>query len=50
MIPLAKVTNIQVRRSALGRFLGYGEIIIESAGQRRIAEILSRIRNKSPLN
>jgi uncharacterized membrane protein YdbT with pleckstrin-like domain len=38
MIPLAKVTNIQVRRSALGRFLGYGEIIIESAGQRRIAE------------
>ena len=38
MIPLAKVTNIQVRRSALGRFLGYGEIIIESAGQRRMAE------------
>jgi membrane protein YdbS with pleckstrin-like domain len=38
MIPLAKVTEIQIRRSTLGRFLGYGEIIIESAGQPRIAE------------
>jgi uncharacterized membrane protein YdbT with pleckstrin-like domain len=37
-IPLEKVTDIQVRRSALGRFLGYGEIIIDSAGQRRIAQ------------
>lgn len=38
MLPLAKVTNIQVRRSALGRFLGYGEVIIESPGRRRIAQ------------
>jgi membrane protein YdbS with pleckstrin-like domain len=38
MIPLEKVTNIQIRRSALGRFLGYGEVIIESEGQRRIAQ------------
>ena len=38
MIPLEKVTNIQIRRSALGRFLGYDEVIIESEGQRRIAQ------------
>jgi Bacterial PH domain len=38
MIPLAKGADIQLRRSALGRALGYGEVIIESAGQRRIAQ------------
>jgi len=38
MIPLPEVTDIQVRRSALGRVLGYGEIIVESAGQPRIAQ------------
>jgi len=38
MIPLTKVTNIQLRRSARGRRLGYGEVIIESVGQRPIKE------------
>jgi membrane protein YdbS with pleckstrin-like domain len=38
MIPLGQVTKIQVRRSALGRLLGYGEVIIESEGQRRITQ------------
>jgi len=33
MIPLAKVTDIAFDRSALGRMLGYGEFILESAGQ-----------------
>ena len=33
MMPLARVTDMSFRRSALGRLLGYGEFIIESAGQ-----------------
>jgi uncharacterized membrane protein YdbT with pleckstrin-like domain len=33
MIPLTKVTDIALERSALGRMLGYGEFVMESAGQ-----------------
>lgn len=33
MMPLAKVTDMSFQRSILGRMLGYGEFIIESAGQ-----------------
>jgi uncharacterized membrane protein YdbT with pleckstrin-like domain len=33
MMPLARVTDMSFQRSALGRLLGYGEFIIESAGQ-----------------
>jgi membrane protein YdbS with pleckstrin-like domain len=33
MLPLAKVTDMSFRRSTTGRFLGYGEFIVESAGQ-----------------
>jgi uncharacterized membrane protein YdbT with pleckstrin-like domain len=33
MIPLARVTDMSFRRSALGRLLGYGEFIVESAGK-----------------
>lgn len=33
MMPLAKVTDMSFQRSPLGRMLGYGEFIIESAGQ-----------------
>jgi uncharacterized membrane protein YdbT with pleckstrin-like domain len=32
MLPLAKVTDMSFRRSALGRLIGYGEFIVESAG------------------
>jgi uncharacterized membrane protein YdbT with pleckstrin-like domain len=32
MLPLTKVTDMSFRRSALGRLLGYGEFIVESAG------------------
>ncbi len=35
MIPLAKVTDIAFDRSLLGRMLGYGEFILESAGQQQ---------------
>ena len=33
MMPLAKVTDMSLQRSAMGRILGYGEFILESAGQ-----------------
>jgi len=33
MMPLAKVTDMTFERSVLGRVLGYGEFIMESAGQ-----------------
>lgn len=33
MMPLGKVTDMSFQRSALGRMLGYGQFILESAGQ-----------------
>jgi membrane protein YdbS with pleckstrin-like domain len=33
MMPLAKVTDMSFQRSAMGRLFGYGEFIVESAGQ-----------------
>jgi uncharacterized membrane protein YdbT with pleckstrin-like domain len=33
MMPLSKVTDMSFRRSFGGRLLGYGELIVESAGQ-----------------
>jgi len=33
MMPLTKVTDMSFKRSAMGRLLGYGEFIVESAGQ-----------------
>jgi uncharacterized membrane protein YdbT with pleckstrin-like domain len=33
MMPLSKVTDMSFQRSMLGRVLGYGEFIVESAGQ-----------------
>lgn len=33
MMPLAKVTDMTFQRSPLGRLLGYGTFILESAGQ-----------------
>jgi membrane protein YdbS with pleckstrin-like domain len=33
MMPLAKVTDMSFKRSAWGRVLGYGEFVVESAGQ-----------------
>ena len=42
MMPLAKVTDMTFERSAWGRILGYGEFIIESAGQN---QALERVKN-----
>jgi uncharacterized membrane protein YdbT with pleckstrin-like domain len=33
MMPLGKVTDMSFQRSATGRILGFGEFIVESAGQ-----------------
>jgi uncharacterized membrane protein YdbT with pleckstrin-like domain len=33
MMPLSKITDLTVNRSILGRMLGYGTIVLESAGQ-----------------
>jgi uncharacterized membrane protein YdbT with pleckstrin-like domain len=33
MMPLGKVTDMSFRRSTMGRILGYGEFVVESAGQ-----------------
>ena len=33
MMPLAKVTDMSFQRSPMGQILGYGEFIVESAGQ-----------------
>lgn len=33
MMPLSKVTDMRFERSILGRFLGYGTFVMESAGQ-----------------
>lgn len=33
MMPLARITDLTYDRSVLGRLLGYGELILESAGQ-----------------
>jgi hypothetical protein len=32
-MPLTKVTDMSFQRSSVGRILGYGEFIVESAGQ-----------------
>jgi hypothetical protein len=33
MMPLAKVTDMSFKRTIAGRMLGYGEFVLESAGQ-----------------
>lgn len=42
-IPLIKVTDMTYRRSLLGRILGYGELVLESAGQHQALERIGHI-------
>lgn len=42
-IPLIKVTDMTYRRSLPGRVLGYGELILESAGQHQALERIGHI-------
>jgi membrane protein YdbS with pleckstrin-like domain len=43
MMPLAKVTDMSFQRSAMGRLLGYGEFIVESAGQNQALRIMDHL-------
>ena len=43
MMPLAKVTDMTFERSATGRILGYGEFILESAGQNPALERIKHL-------
>ena len=42
-IPLIKVTDMTYKRSVFGRVLGYGDLVLESAGQRQAIERISFI-------
>lgn len=43
MMPMSKVTDMSFQRSVLGRMLGYGEFILESAGQDQALRIITYI-------
>jgi hypothetical protein len=43
MMPLAKVTDMSFERSAWGRILGYGEFILESAGQNQALDRVNHL-------
>jgi uncharacterized membrane protein YdbT with pleckstrin-like domain len=43
MMPLSKVTDMSFRRSSLGRILGYGEFILESAGQDQALRVVDHL-------
>jgi uncharacterized membrane protein YdbT with pleckstrin-like domain len=43
MMPLVKVTDMSFQRSALGRLLGYGEFILESAGQDQALRVVDHL-------
>ncbi|MFD0856522.1 PH domain-containing protein [Actinomadura adrarensis] len=40
MMPLAKVTDMSFRRTITGRMLGYGDFILESAGQDQALDVV----------
>jgi uncharacterized membrane protein YdbT with pleckstrin-like domain len=43
MMPMSKVTDMSFRRSFGGRLLGYGELIVESAGQNQALDRVTYI-------
>ena len=43
MMPLSKVTDMSFQRSAVGRLFGYGQFIVESAGQDQAMRTLDHI-------
>jgi membrane protein YdbS with pleckstrin-like domain len=43
MMPLTKVTDMSFRRSFAGRMLGYGEFVVESAGQDQALRTIDHI-------
>jgi membrane protein YdbS with pleckstrin-like domain len=49
MMPLRKVTDMSYNRSPLGRLLGYGEFVLESAGQDQAMRVVSWVPNPDEL-
>ena len=49
MMPLAKVTDLSYNRSPLGRLLGYGEFVLESAGQEQAMHSVTWLPNPDEL-
>jgi membrane protein YdbS with pleckstrin-like domain len=49
MMPLRKVTDMSYNRSPLGRLLGYGEFVLESAGQDQAMRVVSWLPNPDEL-
>ena len=45
MMPLAKVTDMSFNRSLIGQLLGYGQFVLESAGQRQALRQIDFIRD-----
>jgi membrane protein YdbS with pleckstrin-like domain len=45
MMPLRKVTDMSFNRSLLGRMLGYGEFVLENAGQDQAMRVVSWVPN-----
>src|SRR5450631_2450757 len=43
MMPLVKVTDMSFQRSTLGRMLGFGEFILESAGQDQALRVVDHL-------
>lgn len=43
MMPLVKVTDMRFERSPLGRLLGYGSFILESAGQEQALQTIDHV-------
>lgn len=43
MMPLVKVTDMTFRRSFMGRLLGYGTFVLESAGQDQALSVVDHI-------
>jgi membrane protein YdbS with pleckstrin-like domain len=43
MMPLTKVTDMRFERSPMGRLLGYGTFIVESAGQDQALRTIDRL-------
>lgn len=45
MMPLSKVTDLSYNRTPLGRLLGYGEFVLESAGQEQALRKVPWVRS-----
>jgi membrane protein YdbS with pleckstrin-like domain len=43
MMPLTKVTDMSFQRTTLGRILGYGQFILESAGQDQALRVVDHL-------